>query len=359
MSSTVASSFVSRRTLLRSLALGVPVAALTALVPSQFAQGGTVSSAATDQIEIIDAISRTQAATAGGYVKPTASNTGVPAGTALTVHRGDMVVTTPGTVIENLDVYGFIQIRAANVTVRKCRVRGTSGRANNTGLIDCNHTAVRNAVIEDCLLIPDFPSVWLTGVIGKEYTARRCDVSQVVDGFGAYNSSIRTDPTNVVIESNYIHDLSWFSSDPNHSDGTHNDGVQVQGGANVTIRGNNIQCFMSQTSGTQDYVARNIGQGILVQPNTAKIANVDVSYNWLDGGKVGIYMVLGNQPGSNYGRCEGNRFGRNQYPFNGNGTYQIRIKRGITFSNSLFSNVWDDNGVAFAEGTWKGIRYDA
>jgi hypothetical protein len=291
-------------------------------------------------------------------VKPSAGNTGVPVGTALRPHNGDIVVTRPGTVLDSLDIRGFVKIRAANVVVRRCRVRGSGPGTTNTGLIDCNHTNVRNAVIEDCLLKPDYPSVWLTGVIGKEYKARRCNVYNVVDGFGAYNVTNRSAPTNVAIIANYIHDLSYFSRDPNHGNGpTHNDGIQIQGGANVRIEGNNIQTFMSQTAGTQNYPYRNCGQGILAQWNLAPITGSAIVNNWIGGGDAGMYFVSASA--MRFGTVSGNRFERTQHDFGGGSSYQIRSKRSVTFNNSLSSNCCADTGTAFYSGKRGGIRYDA
>lgn len=291
--------------------------------------------------------------------KPVKSNTGVPAAATLTRHDGDITVTRAGTVIDSLDIYGQVKIRAADVTVRRSRVRGNDEIAWNTGLVDCNHPDVRNAVIEDCLLRPDTPSVWLTGVLGKEYTARRNDVYWTVDGFGAYNATDRRAPTNVTIEANFIHDLAYFSVDPNHGDGpTHNDGIQVQGGSNISIVGNNILTFMSRLQGTLDYPARNVGQGILIQPHLAPITGSRIVGNWIDGGKVGIYFVLDEEKTMEFGECSGNRLGRNQWQFRNGSTYQIRVKQGISFDNDLTDNVWADTGESLQDSTTGGIRYD-
>ena len=268
-------------------------------------------------------------------------------------------MTKAGTVISGLDIYGRVLIRAANVVVKNCRIRGTNSPSSNTGLVDCNHRNVRNARIERCLLTPDKPTVWLDAVIGKEYTAKWNNVYGVVDGFGAYNSSNRSAPTNVTIESNYIHDLSYFSRDPNHGNGpTHNDGIQVQGGGNIKIIGNNIQCFMSTTAGTHNYPARNIGQGILIQPNLAPVVNSTIKNNWMDGGKVSIYFVRGKYRSMKFGTCSGNRFGTNQFRFGGSSQYQIRVQNGVSFSNSLTSNMWDSNGKALSVSRTGGIRYE-
>ena len=230
------------------------------------------------------------------------TNTGTGA-TALTSHHGDIVVTTPGTVIEQLDLFGSVYVRAPDVTIRGCRIRGSKGVSWNTGLVDCNHRDVRNALVEDCTLRPDYPSVWLSGVLGKEYTARRCDVSNVVDGFGAYNVTDPSAPTNVTIVNNYIHDLSYFSVDPNHANGpTHNDGIQVQGGSHIRIVANTILCSMSETAGTGDFPSRVIGQGILISPLLAPVTESVIENNYLDGGEAGIYLVLEGAPPWSSGR---------------------------------------------------------
>ena len=224
--------------------------------------------------------------------------------------------------------------------------------------MDCNHPDTRNALIEDCYLVPDYPSVWLDGVIGKEYTARRNNVFWTVDGFGAYNITDPSAPTNVRIEQNFIHDLAYFSRDPNHDNGpTHNDGIQVQGGDNVSIEGNTILMLMSRKKGTLDYPARNVGQGILIQPNVAPIRNSRIANNWIYGGKAGIYILRGDLGTMKFGACTGNRLGRDQYQYRGGSTYPIRVQRGATFTNDLTENMWADTGKALEESETGGIRY--
>ena len=313
LTGNAAAALFNRRTALRFAtitAAGVAAMTLPGLGANAFADtasAGTTSAGTTSAgTASADAVSQDTeslpqtvgAKSAGGYIKPNKDNTGVKAGSKLTVHKGDIIVTKAGTVIENMDIFGFIKIRAANVVIRNCQVRGSGPASSNTGLIDCNHSAVRNALIEDCLLVPDFPSVWLDGVIGKEYTARRCNVYRTVDGFGVYNVSDKKAPTNVTIESCFIHDLAYFAKDPNHSNGpTHNDAIQIQGGANINIRGNNIMGFLSTNVGSQNYADRRWNQGILVQPNVAPITNSDISYNWFDGCKVHIFFsTTGKNP---------------------------------------------------------------
>ncbi len=300
-------------------------------------------------------------AAAADYVKPDWSNTGIPVGTDLTVYYGDIVITSPGTVIDSLDVYGYIKVRAADVTIRRSRIRGTGAASGNIGLIDCNHAAARNVLIEDNLLVPDSPSVWVDGVIGKEYTARRNNVYNTVDGFGVYNAQDWTGACNVTIESNFIHDLAFFSMDPNHSNGTHNDGIQVQGGSNVNILGNNILMFYSQKHGTLDYSSRSGGNGILIGANLSPITDSRMTGNWLNGGIDGMYILRGHSSEMRFGTVSDNRFGHDQFGFSGGtSTYQIRVQdSGVIFDNSLTENYWQHTGSALAVGKTGGIRYDS
>ncbi len=353
------SNLLSRRTALRSLAAVPLVAAAGIALPRVAGAADGITVIRLDNGGTVELIEPITDDFNGGYVKPDASNTGVKPGTTLTKRTGDVVVTVAGTVIENLDIYGRVLIRAANVVVRNCRVRGTNSPASNTGLIDCNHTNVRNALIEDCLLTPDKATLWLDGVIGKEYTARRCHVYNTVDGFGVYNATDRAAPVNVKIESCYVHDLSWYAKDPNHSNGpSHNDGIQVQGGSNVVIRGNNIQGYFSKTAGDQNYPSNKLVQGVLIQPNLAPINNSDISYNWFDGTKVCVYFAKGSKMGGNFGTVSGNRFGRDQYKYSGGSTYQIRAYSGFAFANALTQNLWDDNDVPCTVSSTGGIRYE-
>jgi hypothetical protein len=262
---------------------------------------------------------------AAAAVKPSSATTDVPAGTRLTRHNGDIVVTTPGTILDALDIYGFVKIRAANVAVKRCRVRGSGPGTNNTGLVDYNNANVRNA-------LPGLPAgarspVCLVGRSDRQGVHRPAlQRVQHRRRVRPYNASNRSAPMNVTIDSRYIHDLSYFSKDPNHGNGPiHNDAFQIQGGANIKILGNNIQTFMSTSAGTHNYPYRNCGQGVFAQPNLAPVTGCAITGNWLDGGESNIHVVRGGLSSMSFGSVSGNRFGLNQYKFNGTSTYQIRF----------------------------------
>ena len=258
----------------------------------------------------------------------------------LTPYSGDITITTAGTTITGLDISGQILVRAANVTISSCRVRGNSTLSSNSACIDCNSGSASNVLIQDCLLVPDYPSVWWDGVIGHDYTAQRCEVYSTVDGFGVYNSTNSNGPANVNISGNYVHDLSYFYPDINHyqngtgDDHTHNDCVQIQGNSNITITGNNFQAFASATAGngsTQDaYYPCVTGQVITYSPSAqiGPITNVLVQQNWLHGGSRGIVAIQAGWPASDIGSIINNQFGGDQHDTN-----VLQLDNTLTYDN--------------------------
>ena len=279
-------------------------------------------------------------------MKPDGSNTGVRPGSSLRKHVGDIVVTTPGTVLENMDIYGFVTVKAADVTIRNSRVRGSGKGSFNTGLINANDSRVRNLVVEDTTLVPDFPSYWINGMLGHDYTARRVNTWNVVDGFGIYNTSGTA--ANVRVESSYVHDLAYFSPDPNHSDNkTHNDAIQIQGGSNIQIVNNTLSAWLSKTAGTQNYQYPQAGFGIILTPNVNKVTGSVIEGNWLDGSYIPIKLVHNSRTGAfDFGRVDNNRFARDMrnVPMAGkNNWFTILATPEVAFTAT--GNVYADNGA--------------
>lgn len=285
--------------------------------------------------------------------KPGGSNTGVPKGTpTLIKYEGDITVTKPNQVFDGLDISGYIKNYATGTIIRNCAVRGShkivqssSSDRPDTALIDSNSASSKALQVINCLLVPTFPSVWVDGIIGHDYTARGCNVYATVDGFGVYNKYATA--ANVILEGNWVHDLSLLFPDPEQSDvvngkaqgHTHNDGVQVQGGSNVRIVGNNFQDLVGPTSNlTTAYNPAATGQGILLQGNNSKVTDVVASGNWIDGGAYGVTIVP-TAHGIGVVTLSGNRFGRLSH------FAAIRIDPSVT-TVTTSGNVYDDNGSA-------------
>ena len=299
-----------------------------------------------------------------GSYQPSTATTGVPAGTVLTPHNtsgADLVITQAGTVLDGLDIYGDIKVRAANVTIKNSRLHGgTHIPGSNTGIIDANSSAVSNLVVQDNTIIPDQPSYYRDGIVGHDYTALRNHIQGTNDGLGIFNRPGGPAAANVSAEGNYIHSLTFWSNDPAHSDGTHNDGIQVQGGENIRLAGTNVvaNAVLGEGSGPNPR-GDHAGIGIMLQQNVAKLANVVVENNWVDDGQTSINIANGVYANITV-TVRNNYLGRNQYDFGSGSTYPIRIiSRSASTVYGLDSNRWADTLGLLVEGRDGGIRYNS
>ncbi len=283
----------------------------------------------------------------GDTGRPGPSNTGVPAGTQLTKVDGDLVVNAAwmaahptglpagagAGVIEAVDIFGTVRISVPGVTLRKCKVRGAQQQLGTawTSLI---YVTVGSAakderdkvVIEDCEVSPSFPSAGANGIYGWNFTARRNEIHRTVDGFGLHYFTH--------VEANWVHDLSYFQADgtPSHTDGTHNDVVQLHdvkngpvgaakhGGRN-TIIGNYFQAFVAQDVGDPGVQATKqkglLGQGFDHQAGAVIMVNASgentITDNWFEGGFMPINAGDGDNAGMALGTILRNRFDRMRY----------------------------------------------
>ncbi len=221
-----------------------------------------------------------------------ATTTGVPDGTALTVHQGDITVTQAGTVIDRLDVHGSIYVKANNVTIKRSLIRGGPASSKNKALI-ASWWGNTNLVVQDSTLRADFPSYWMDGLTGSNFTATRLDISRVVD-------TVKVAAGNATITNSWLHDNAHFSPDPNQSDNkTHDDGIQVSGGKNIVISGNNIH-------GAHNASVM-VGQGTVV-------ADLKITGNWLSDGGCAVNVSQGGTGGPILGSSvQNNKFGPGVY----------------------------------------------
>ncbi len=312
-----------------------------------------------------------------GEYKPDALTTGVLPGTVLTDYNASSVdsftISQAGTIIQNKRIYGDIHINAANVVIRNCElVGGNHTPSGASGVVDCNGSGVYNALIEDCDIVPRKISRNRDGIVGHEYTARRNHVRNTIDGFGVFNKAGVSVSANVSLEGNYVHDLAYFYPDWRngvsgstwHSDGSHNDCVQIQGGANIHVIGNNLTATSIAGPGTGANPDKPwlIGTGnangaaIIIQKNVGELVDVVVEKNWLSHGlaeanfKPGTYTFQNNI-------C-GRAVASNPPSWSG---YWLRVdSRAGTTINGLLDpgNRWEDTGELLTEPRAKGIHYN-
>lgn len=252
----------------------------------------------------------------GPGIRPTAENTGVPAGVPLTVMEGDVTVTQDGTVIDAKDIRGILTIRASRVRVTRSLVRGRAiGGVGAAIQVD----AGSDVLLEDVEVAIGTPSPGMDGVRGSNFTARRLNVHGGVDGMKL--------GSNVVVEHSYVHDTAYFASDPSQGGGpTHNDAIQILSGANIRVSGNRL------------VVAKSHNAAVQVTQDFGAVTGLVLEGNWADGG--GCTFNIAHKTRSSLAvAVRDNRFGRNSF-------YGCPILKSTQTTLTASGNVWDDTGTA-------------
>lgn len=242
---------------------------------------------------------------AQGSGKPGPSNTGVPAGTALTPYTGPQTVTTDGTIIDSMDVTGSLIIRARNVTIRNSKIHDDPGAVAGINIQDGASATITDSEIYN----------FQVGIVYENWTAIRVNMHDIsFDGIKMGSNTQLLD--------------SWLHS-PKPTSDAHWDGVQVQAGVtNTFIKGNVIDSTGADTNSAL-FLAPDQG------PSTD--GPLTVTGNWLDGGNYTVFVNDG--AGKQYYIADisvtDNRFGHG-------------AKYGPAYVNvpvSWSGNVWDDTGA--------------
>jgi hypothetical protein len=276
---------------------GVLGFALTIGVFGGTASAATVSPAAQPMVAAAVTVS----------VKPSATNTGVPAGTTLT-KSGAITVTQNGKVIDGLDITGSVTVAATGVVIKNSRITGTGGggvTVKSGSTVSITDTEI---------------SGFVNGITGSYWTAVRINVhGSSQDGVKLGSGSSLTD--------SWIHGLKPAA-------GAHADAGQAEGSAkNVVVR-NNVIDASNPDNGT-------LGNSALIFKNdlgsSSGTGPVTIEGNWLNGGNYTLFAV----PGSTGYKIanitiKNNRFGStHRYGF-------FSIKMPVTASG----NVQDASGAA-------------
>ncbi|HEY7376282.1 MAG TPA: hypothetical protein VIF57_29235 [Polyangia bacterium] len=248
--------------------------------------------------------------------KPTAANTGVPAGVALTPVNGDVMVSQDGTTVDAQDIHGFLIIAASHVHVSRSIVRGRA-TTSNQGVIRINSGS--DIVIEDVEVAVASPSATVDGVWGENFIGRRLNIHGGVDGLKLGSGS--------TLECSYVHDLSSFAVDPNQNGGpTHNDAIQILDGTGIHIVGNQLVAAMDQNAAIQ------------VTQDFGAVGDLHMEQNWADGG--GCTFNISHKGAASLADVHaiGNRFGRNSF-------FDCPILKSTQTTLDSSGNVWDDDGT--------------
>ncbi|MCW4384739.1 right-handed parallel beta-helix repeat-containing protein [Salinibacterium sp. SYSU T00001] len=190
------------------------------------------------------------------------STVGLPPGTPLTVHNGDLTIRTAGAVVSNLDIRGFVRVEAPNVTIKNSIIRGRATDSHAIMIYAGLGTSAGLRVL-DSELAPTYKTPLTNGVYGYGFTLTRVDIHDVIDAVHIFGD-------NVTVENSRLHGNLHFENDPYHSDGSHDDSIQIQSGRNIRILGNTISgSYNAAVQITQD---RDV------------VSNVTISGNKISGG---------------------------------------------------------------------------
>ncbi|MEE6309483.1 hypothetical protein V1634_21860 [Plantactinospora veratri] len=235
---------------------------------------------------------------------PGPDNTGVPPGTTLRA-SGSIKVTQDGQVLSGLNITGCVTVTAKNVVIRKSRI-------TCDGIYSIRTIDAVNLLVEDVEINGRGKNS--AAVCCGEYTLRRVDISNVIDG-----PRLGSD---VVVEDSWIHHLT-------RGPGSHNDTLQTTGASNIVVRGNTLEAY--------NPVTRDPFNACLMIGSTTGpiVSNLVFEGNYCNGGNYSI-GVRTDLNASNI-RLSGNVFGRNHRY----GVIARPDQRGISWDRA--TNLYADN----------------
>lgn len=244
--------------------------------------------------------------------RPWAGNTG-PHSPELLIPQSPGEILVDGTVIENADLSGTIEVKANDVTIRNFRING--------GLYGIRIENGRTGIVfED----GEIYNVASAAIIGVGYTARRLHIHDSdKDGLKPQGSTSGS----TLIESCFIEKLG-------RSPDAHADGIKSAGSnAPLTIRGNNIHM---PYPGTPSYPGPPYKSNSTIKFDLGQVDGNLVDGNWLEGGNYTIFCIQDS------GRVDvtNNVFGR----YNGGWADAKEDRRIRTGScGSWVNNRWEDD----------------
>lgn len=177
---------------------------------------------------------------------------------------GNISTTADNQVFENVFIDGWINIKHNGVKLINCHIKAGTPAAGDTdaATVKCYRELTVPAELIDCTIEADVNSPLSgCGVKGRNIKVIRCNIFGSVDGIMAINSGL-------VATGNWIHGLPKHATSPFHSDGSHSDGIQVEGGSGHVIVGNFFE------------MGRQNNAAIMVTQNAALINGLVIESNW-------------------------------------------------------------------------------
>jgi hypothetical protein len=277
---------------------------------------------------------------------PDETNTGVAVGAALiqvpgqersgpgwTWQTDHINVTKAGVTLADLDITGYIDVEADNVTLKEIRI-SENGEIWGVGIEHADNLTIENVDISSPAASgPDRLEVGIKDVYGDAVgtTIVNSDIS---------HTSTAIQISNGVVEGNYIHDFGLTAGD-------HLNGISVGGGdlRSMLIKHNTVLDNYDQTD------------AIALFQDFGNEENKTITDNLLGGGSYTVYGGGPNEACTRLGNSAGcfgpssniiitnNRFAQSSFPQGG--TFGYLSAFNPSGSGNLFSgNVWDKTGAS-------------
>ncbi|EGD40559.1 right-handed parallel beta-helix repeat-containing protein [Nocardioides sp. WG-D5] len=251
-----------------------------------------------------------------GAGSPGPRDTGVPPKKKLRTHRGDLIIRTPGQVVDGLEVHGRIQVEAPNVTIRNTLVIVPTG--SETAGISNNNDRGAGMLVSNVEVRAENAAPGVNGVVGHDFTLQNSEVHHVTD-------QVHITGSNVTVRDNWFHDNYHFESDPYQDGGaSHDDSIQIIGGSNITIADNRF---------TGAYNA-----GVQITQSIGDVSDVTIRDNLLGGGGCTVNVAEKSRGPIRGVEIRDNRFLSDQR-IDG-----CAIIHPSSTKISHSGNVWDDTG---------------
>ena len=323
------------------------------------AGGSTPDASGTGAAEMVVRTTRPTAANVGaGKIRPMPTRPATDADG--TWDDGVLTITKD---LRDRVVHGLVKVGASGLTIENCDIRGDVRHAPSGGrfMIDTGGGFTRTLVRYDTIH-STYPSRFLNAIGPRNVTAEFNDISHVTDGFVPSPASGSPD-VQMVVRSNYVHDLQFFAPDPGHAPTplttaggvpitgpwagqpwNHADAIQVEvdGTTGLDVYGNNLVATWARDPVSTLPLPNAVAELSVLMLN----AGTDLTFedNWIDGGE---YAVNNADP-SVTGTIARNRFGRGMArrgPGDGGYFALMLAADGIrTHDGTQDQNVWQDSG---------------
>ncbi|WP_129339235.1 hypothetical protein [Cellulomonas endophytica] len=251
----------------------------------------------------------------GSTTWPGDANTGVPSGTSLRVHEGDLKVTTAGTVIDGREIRGTVWVQAPGVVIKNSKI---TGRSYSSDLALVMVQGSGSVTIQDSEMYGRVPSPHVRGVIGQNFKLLRVDMHDVIDHMVITGS-------NVTVQDSWLRDNLYYSSDPNYGGTpTHDDNFQISAGSNINIIHNRL-------SGTHN-------ASLMITQDRGDVSNVNFSNNHVSDGGCAVNIAQKAYGPISGMKIQNNTFTRTQI----HGGCAMIIDSGTIPLLSQYGNRWSD-----------------